>query len=312
MIKSIIKLILDYLHIIKVSFLEFHRSLHKSKKNKLEAMMLVNAHSLEKGFSVKNPRKGFGQVKAIKLSNLIIKYAKKYDYNIYPIFESYGILNYYMSYLKSIDISNDVLTNNFDIIKRKIGSTDDRYKCGIEMFNFEHNCDYSSVVLNRHSIRNFKNEDINIRDFEEAVKLANCSPSACNRQPQKVYAVFNNIISSKFSKLLCGNKTITDNVNNFLVITVDRSYFYGNEEYQWYVNGGIYVDSLVNALFYKKIGSCIMQWFAFGTNEKKIKRLLNISKHEAIICVIAIGYPDDNITRICAQRKQISDTIIYK
>lgn len=92
-------------------------------------------------------------------------------------------------------------------------------------------------------------------------------------------------------------------------VTTDRACFSYVEQFQWYINGGIYLSYLSLALHSLGIGHCIMQWKAFYRTENELKKICGISKREAIIAVIGCGYYADNVKCIRAQRKTVDDTL---
>ena len=109
--------------------------------------------------------------------------------------------------------------------------------------------------------------------------------------------------------LITGSSGFKGETPNYIIVTTDRACFMKEEQYQWYINGGIYLSYLTLALHSLGIGNCIMQWKAFYRTENKLKELLGISSHEAIIAVVGCGYYQGDTKCIYAQRKAVSDTL---
>lgn len=322
-LKDIARDILVAKDIIRVSFKETVLTLFRGKKFRLtyvESRMLVVAHSLEKGLSMKVVKTGFGVKKAMNLCFYINKYMKANPTSTaFCLIESIGILKAYQDYQKQVDYNLKDLNCKIDAIINAMSVEQKKalnnYRYGIisltrDFFEKGNTLNYEEFVKSRRSTRQYSVKQVDENTILKAVEITNNAPSACNRQPCRVYVVLGEDNASKVSQLL-SDKSFTKDVKNFAFVTCDRAYFAGDEHYQWYVNGGIYLTNFVNALHSVGIGSCIMQWFAFNKNEKKIKKLLGIKNTEAIIASVSMGYYPDELTCICAQRMPAKETVIF-
>lgn len=294
----------------------------KDDRKFLCSQMLVLSHSLEKGLSMMIVKKGFGTKKAANLCLLIERYKQKYgnDDISYPFIESCGILQAYMEYqiaqkfdLGVLRTRIEALLNSLSDIQRKALSN---FHYGVVVLNKSflnggQNGNYERIVSTRRSVRSYSEEIVEVDKIKKAIELANYSPSACNRQPCNVYVALGGANAKKVNELLSGNTSFTNDVSNFAVVTCDRSYFIGKEQYQWYINGGIYLSNFVLSLHSMGIGNCIMQWFAFSSKEKQLKKLLGIGKSEAIIAIVSFGYYLAESKCLCAQRKPVEETLHF-
>lgn len=321
-IKDIFRNILVVIDIMHVSTKETIKTLFRGREFRLkyiESRMLVVAHSLEKGMSMKMVKRGFGVKKAKNLCYYIKRYLKEHPTSTcFALIESLGILKQYQTYQKECGFDLNVLNNTIDNImvhltknqKMKLNC----YKYGVvklenNFFKVGESVFYENFVKSRRSARSYSEKNVSHEIIKKAVELTNYAPSACNRQPCKVYVALGKHNATDI-RVLLDNKAFTKDANNFAIITCDRAYFAGDEHFQWYINGGIYLSNFVYALHSLGIGSCIMQWFAFSKNEKRIKKLLGISDTEAIIASVSLGYYPKEITCICAQRMPVTETLI--
>lgn len=309
---------------IKVSMCETKTTLFRNSTYRFhfwEARMLITSHSLEKGMGIPNTRRGYGQKNALKLCDAIENYLdNKPDSAEFALIESFGILKSYVEYQERDNVSIDSIKAKFTMLESRLNenqkSSLDQYQYGMYWIEKEEllsgsQISFEKFVKSRHSTRCFDERTVEQKDILEAVRLANYAPSACNRQPVNVYCALGNENAKLLNKYLSGNKAFTDQVHNFAIITSDRAYFAGDEQYQWYVNGGIYLAFFVEALHSLGIGSCIMQWFAFSKNEKNLKKLLGIGSSEAIIAVVCLGYYPEKMKCLCAQRKTSDETVHF-
>lgn len=319
--KTIAKKCINFLDALKIILKESCITLFRGRAYTIkynESLMLITAHSLEKGMGLINSRKGFGKENAIKLCDYIEFYLNRNgDHERFCLLESIGILISYVNYQQKDEVNVDTIAKRLDKILDSLSQDEKdllkKYSCGfhnIEYNNFQER-KFRDVLLSRHSARHFSKKVIERSVVEEAVNLANNAPTACNRQPIRIYCALGKDNASRVNNYLSGNRSFTDDVENFVVLTSERSYFSGREQYQWYINGGIYLAYLSIALHSLGIGNCIMQWVAFNKGEKDLKALLGIAKTESIIAVMAIGYYPDKLKCIQAQRMSASENLIF-
>lgn len=97
-------------------------------------------------------------------------------------------------------------------------------------------------------MRMFSNKEISIDYIEQIIQIANKAPSACNRQPAKVYFVKDKDKVNSVDFLITGNHGFEGKIPCYAILAEDRAYFTGEEEFQWYINGGIYLSYLTLAI----------------------------------------------------------------
>ncbi|OCZ49441.1 nitroreductase family protein [Dehalobacter sp. TeCB1] len=269
------------------------------KERRMTSRIILNCHSIEKGLSLKKPRPGFGKQKVDNILSLIEEYQRcGYDMNHISIKMAFGVLKEYMIYQQGegeIDplqkseiekiipkayLSNNVKTGGTQrIIKKDIMQNDKK--------EFEH------LITTRHSIRDFLDEEISLEDIKEAVKFALRAPSACNRQPSRVY-ITDKTQREIMSQYLDGVGGFEASAQNYLIITSDMSAYPLSEKNQWIVSTGIFIGYLSLALHSCGLGACIIQRELYATKvNQSIAKEFNIPEEEQIICVICIGkYPE--------------------
>jgi nitroreductase len=285
----------------------------KYSQKELLHRIIAHYHVLEKGLSLKKPRPKFGSNLVNSLINLLVEYESSgYDTNnisyrsAISCLEEYAIFNNE----KGSVLDNKIycfLEKNKGITSKEIGGTKIIYKkniCNIK--------EYSDVVKNRHSIRNFGESQVSEDKILEAISLAQQSPSVCNRQGTKVHIVKDEFIKKKILERQNGNRGFGEKSQYLLVITSDLSIFHGVEERnQCYIDSGLFAMTLMHALVYKNIASCPLNWCVNHTKDKNLRKKsgLKISKDENIIMIIAIGsYPKEFKVAI-STRKDIFDII---
>lgn len=277
----------------------------------VELNLLLLAHSLEKGMSLPSPKPGFGYDKAVSLLDALEAYrADSMDENRYAFVEGVSVLGVYiantdndMSFLidRYKNLSADVSLNHagFDVVS----DMDFLYeKVNTKQGEF--------FIRSRHSIRSYENICVDKTIIRKVLELASCAPSACNRQPVKVYVSSKPDKVEAVSGLILGNKGFEDEVPNWAIVSIDKKLFNYGEPLQWYINGGIYLSYIVEAFHAYHIGSCIFQTPMNNSNTMKLRDLISIPKNEAIIAAIGFGYAKKQNKIVVAQRRPVDEILV--
>lgn len=171
--------------------------------------------------------------------------------------------------------------------------------------------DYLSFLQSRHSIRKYAARSLLEEDVEYCVKAALAAPSACNRQMCKIYHVDQGAKKKLLDDKIIGIGGFDTNYINYFIFTFDMAAFsfYG-ERNQGYFNVGLFSMNFANALHYKGIGSCFLQWSNNGKDDEFVRKELGISKSERIVVVLAAGYYPDKVDVPASHRKTIGE--VYK
>ena len=280
-----------------------------------ESKILRQTHMIEKGMSLSNPRKGFGQAKIATLFEMLDRYIELgFPTDGMPFQNAIIALNEYVIMQKNLGYENASLNKRLAEYQKyleienpagiihdtKSNIMDQVHKTYPEFFN------------SRHSMRQFRPEKVETEDIKKAVRLAQKAPTACNRQASRVYLYSDEQVNHALGELIAGNTGFDDEVKNYLVVTADVSAFYDSfERNQIYVEAGIFTMALVEALHYYGIGSCVLQNGEYFKKNKEFKNICkNIPENERIILFVAVGYYKDNFTYAASMRKKVDDILI--
>lgn len=143
----------------------------------------------------------------------------------------------------------------------------------------------------RHSIRSFDHaREVPRETIEAAVRLAQRSPSVCNRQASRVHVFYGNSAQRVLS-LQTGSKAFAAEVPAVVVVTVDRQHFAGTaERNQPWVDGGLFAMSLVWAFHGIGVATCMLNWSRNNGDSNRLRNTANIPDAEDIVTLIAVGY----------------------
>lgn len=279
--------------------------------------ILKLAHSLEKGMGLPVVKKGYGIEKSKKLISELEQYEKRgSDCSSYTYLEALKVLEKYIEFQHNEKVElGDVEARTKDLVERMPEATkalftdiETGYKVvSKKKISDKLDFDLYSYLADRHSIRDYDlQQPVTDEEVQQAIHVASLAPSACNRQPCKVYYTLDSQLAKQVGEIIPGNRGYEDNIPYYAVITVDRSIFDPTEMYQWFVNGGIFTAYFVEGLYSQGIGSCIFQ-FPFNDYKRsnKMHQLINANINEVVCAVVSFGKYKEEFKCICAQRKSI-------
>lgn len=273
---------------------------------KLNALLL--SHSLEKGMSLNAPRDRFGEEKVRELLNILENLETGFEYNV-----SMSILQEFFSTHKHKDSVFGELEKTFMQIRERHAFQE--LPAGVDYVGREAlleqlKIDFAGFARSRHDIRKTTSQTIRRRDIENAIRIASSAPSACNRQPVKVYYSLDKEKSQRLGEIVSGNKSFCRDMANYCAIVVDNSYFASrpDEFRQSYLNAGIFLTYFTLALHSLSIGSCIMQFTGLVENaDQRSRRLLKLRENEQVVAVVGYGYYPKVIKYSKAARRDINE-----
>ena len=284
-------------------------------REKMEYTLLRENHTIEKGMSMRNPHIGFGKQKVESLLTRLEKF-----YNLYhsenPEFlkAPLSTISNYIEYTEKTGVQIPIIKQKFHSLIMKVGLGDIEDNTGVYLETREHikrNCnkDFASLLFSRHSIRFFTGELPSTKVIEEALRLAQQTPSACNRQSWKSH-VFMGEKSIDLIKWQEGCRGFEDEIRCCILVTANMKAFLSYEVHQMYVDGGLYAMNLVNAFHSLGIGTIPLST-AFDC--KKLSRLtyFDIPKNETPILIVGIGLIPDTFRCAASKRKSITNTTVW-
>ncbi len=262
----------------------------------------ILSHTIEKGMSLPNVRKGFGKAKIIEIQRLLDLYIEinRFDYDNEAFTNAIGVIKLYQENAEKYGCDTTIV--NFD--KYKEYYKEDVYDFGIRE---THPVDvkklyFDQFAKSRHSSRWFDEQCITDEEFEKVMKLAQTAPSACNRQSSKVVHIKDRKITQQILDIQGGAKGHS-NSDIILVISDLTLYRYTSEMFTPYLDGGIFLMNLLYALHYYNINSCPLIWDDYSQKGDKIREIVDIPKNYHIVAVVQAGYAPQNATYAISKRR---------
>ena len=264
-------------------------------------------HTIEKGLSYMDFRPGFGRENINLLLQAMENYVKDgFDDQAFCFQTALSTLEAYIEKNRKYDVELNDLEKRIDTYSNnkhlRTGATEDldvKYLSKVQSLN------YKDFVYSRHSLRHFSSAPVDISSVENALNLAQQTPSACNRQGWKTIIIDNKELISNVLSNQNGNKGFGNEFDKLILIVSDIRYFnIDREVFQPYIDGGMYAQSVLNALHYYHIASVPLSASLSQEQEKNVKDLLKLTDVDVPIMFIGIGnYPDSCLTTKSERRK---------
>lgn len=295
--------------------------------------MMLTAHSLEKGLSNDNFELGHGYAKIGDLVKMVALYNERnYNKRNPGYINALSILSAYMEVYKGSQYEEDMraLLKDIHPVLKSLTGLEEEY-AGVKRVKFSEkkNNDkknFKELAEGRASVRSFSEEPIDRVALKDAIRIAQKSPSACNRQSTRIYEIHSPEIITRVMTVQEGFGYKTPPQAILLVVADDSNFSGAGERNQGFVDGGMFAMSLMYALEYKKIAACPLHASFTYEKEQQFRSMLGIQESEKLIVFLALGqfrndfvvaksyrYPVDyvtkEITRISEQSVEVPGVV---
>ena len=154
--------------------------------------------------------------------------------------------------------------------------------------------DLNTLIKSRRTIRKFRQERLSVSLLENFIDAARVAPSGSNIQPLKYIVVQSEEMTQKLFPLVRWAGYLAPNYNPseeerptaYIAVCADLSL--RKEGYE--PDMGAAVENLILSAFSNGVGACWMK----AIDYEKISELLNLEKNLKLLCIVALGYPDES------------------
>ena len=261
-------------------------------------------HTIEKGLSYKEYKPGFGKENIEKLIQSLEQYViKGFDCSAEFYETALSCLELYIIKNKEYGLIDKDLEGR---VARLPGDSNGlggvieiKAPISTRKMNFE------QLISSRHSIRHFSQKTVDLESLRKAIRLAQYTPSACNRQGWKARIINDRETITTILENQNGNRGFGNEIDKLIIITADLRFQQKNRElFQAYIDGGMYAANILNALYYYGIGSVPLSAALTPNQESAIRAKVNIDDAEVFILIVGIGnYPDEMILTTRSERR---------
>ncbi|CAM3158942.1 nitroreductase family protein [Prescottella defluvii] len=272
----------------------------------LRAQIVMDAHRLEKGLALPEPRVWFGREVIERLLDNTERYCGSHpmdDVDEYIVDAAIGALGEYFRANDGSDTASPAWARSASDRAAKLAANHPARSAAnvggvvpIGPSAFEASGvtseTFTSFTRSRHSVRNYTADVPDRQAIVEAIELAGTSPSVCNRQGSRVRIFDRGPAADAVLAHQNGNKGFGHTASHVLVVTQDIEAFVApGERNQAFVDGGMFAMTLMYALHAAGIGSCALNWSRTAADDKKLRATLGLPANEVVVTLMVAGLP---------------------
>lgn len=154
--------------------------------------------------------------------------------------------------------------------------------------------DFEEVLIQRISIRSYKNNKVEEEKIQELIQNIITAPSAGNKQAYKIYVIENEEILEKLKDAAWDQKYVAESGLVFLFCanpTEHSGKAYGDKEARFFALQDATIAAAYCQLSATNMGLSSVWIGAF--EDEEVKNLLDIEKTEIPVAIIPIGYANE-------------------
>lgn len=272
-----------------------------TSRRKLEALLFVHAHKIEKTLALANPPALFGTAYLGTLLDLLDRWARSIrDPQAVAFQSALGALREYRRRAGarlglefpelSARLEHCLVAHDDAPLGAKPGGT--LTVTAAALGEAIRGTDFPRLAFARHSVRDFAADPVADESIARAVRIAQRTPSVCNRQAWRVHVYSSPTDKETVLRAQDGNAGFGHLAARILLISCDaRAYVTSGERHQAYVDGGMFAMSLIYALQAEGLVSCCLNLCNYFFQDAALHRACRIPTFEIPIMMIALGYP---------------------
>jgi len=144
--------------------------------------------------------------------------------------------------------------------------------------------DILEVIRTRRSVRQYTGDPVSEEDIGKILEAGRWAPSAINSQPWKFIVLRSAEVSGKLARTLTWGKFLSQAALG-IAVTIDETASTNPVE-----DGAAATQNMLLEAHSLGLGAC---WIGVhgSAYEAKAKKVLNVSEHERLLSIIAIGHP---------------------
>lgn len=284
-------------------------------KGKLLAQLIMATHVVEKGLSMPERRLGFGREAVRTTMGLADGFEKDYGPAESQVEHAAAVIGTYRAIHENWagKSADEAFWKEVDAF---LGRHPGKSGAGVvhwtkRAFYADKDSPFPAFAASRHSVRNYGPGRVDIARIREAVALAACTPSACNRQYVRVHCLGGKSRIAAVLALQNGNRGFGHLADKLLVVTADLEAIAGEgERNDLFTNGGMFLMTLAFSLHYHGIAHCILNWSRPPETDAELRRLVELKDSESVVALIVCGEAPDEFDVAESPRKDVSELFV--
>ena len=283
-----------------------------SVKVKMEGRLTMQYHAIEKGMSLGMPRLGFGEKKILDLINDLVDYRGKFgdtSFLKYPLSTIHGYIQFNLTKgcdpVKVRERFEREFLSSVEIMGQEGGVK--RIKKTDLQLNVK---SFEAFARSRHSIRDYSSQDVTHDEIVSAIRVAQNSPSACNRQAWRVH-IFKGQEKNRLLNFQGGCNGFVDSINTAILVAGDLHEYFINEIHQSYVDASLFSMVLMYSFHANGMGSIPLTTSFKRKRLKAFRREFEIPDNHVPTMIIGVGHLKDEFNVAYSARDDVHDVVTY-
>jgi nitroreductase len=326
MIRNVMRGLVRRIRLIREYLYDYQRMVRYSSavqwgnsREKLQSLITIRYHGIEKGLSLPQPRPGFGREKIAELIEMLRTYINSYGAD-HSTVTALHALDAYMEFNAKTGVENESLRQSIDELTRRTAefpTPEGDLTAGCRELTEATvrqagQAPFEQFMASRCTVRQFSDEAVDADILRAAVKVAQKTPSVCNRQPWRAWVVSDPAKTRKILDIGGGARGFEDQMKVILVVTSDLACFQSpGERNQCWIDGGMFGMALIQALHAKGLASCCMNWSKTRDIDQRLRHLVAIPNSESIIFLLGVGHPREAFLVAASARKSVDDVLRF-
>lgn len=281
-------------------------------KASLEYNIISGAHVIEKGIAMPNRRLGFGYEKV----RVVLRQLRRY-YNEQKGIDSFACksaINSLDKYKKIHDnagfcLPEDIKSSISFFVNLAGNNKDSILEYTVNSGDYFKPCtSFSEFASKRHSVRNYSNEKVGVKELKEAIAVAQTAPSACNRQATRIKIIESLDKKKKLLGIQNGNRGFGQLADKILLVTTDQYAWEKEFRSSAFLDAGIFIMNLLYALHEKHLCACTLNaHFTFEEMNQLWDTFMPVN--EIPVALILVGRPLETFDIAVSDRRNVEEIV---
>ena len=279
-----------------------------ARREEWRGLLKFQCHKFEKGMALPEPRNGFGHDDMIDMINQVEAYERQFG----PDDMSRMIVTTLREYRTKLKADTEGFEelhafldarSDPDVVAGTIKLTPST------LFPISRD-DAAGMMLSRRSVRQFAEIPVERSDVEQAVRIAQQSPSVCNRQCGHVFVSTDTDVVRRVLNHQNGNRGFGDRLGGVAVVTADLGVFRSiAERNQPFVDGGIFAMGLLLGLHAVGLGACMLNWSVNPDVDRGLREALGLPDSHVVITLVGFGHVPEQFRVAASPRDPLKEKL---
>lgn len=283
----------------------------------LHAILTKDYHRIEKGLALPAPRPGFGADVIRRLTRNLEDYRDRFGADE-TVETCLNALSEYLAFNRRHEFDLPWVERFLMLQREAINAATAHGEGGTRPVTRAEvhaaaRWDLTDFFASRYSVRQFADKPVALDLIETAIRLAQKTPSVCNRQSGRVHVFSDEQQKAKVLSFQNGNRGFGQQAGQVLIVTADlRTFTSVGERNQAWIDGGMFAMSLVYALHSLGLGTCTLNWSVEKETDSDLHQGAGIPDHEVVIMMIAVGHLPESFRVAQSPRRPLDEVMVVR